>query len=445
MTALYHTAPSLPPSPRRLFSLWRDPLNTFADLTRTHGDVVRLGLPFQPIYLLGHPNHVKELLVTQAARFGRGLAIQRAQLVLGQGLLTTDGDVHRRHRRLMQPAFGQADIDRHVPAIAAAVAAHRAGWADGASVDLAREMAVMVLTGVSKTLLGDDLGASVAAMAHALDELLDFSNRLVLPLSEYWTRLPVPATRRARAAVATLDGVIYGLIARRRDRGPGSDLLSAMMQARDPDTGGPGLTDRQLRDETMTLLLAGHETTACALTWTCYLLARHPEIDARLRREACDGASLRYAEQVFAEAMRLYPPVWSIGRRALEAVSIADVLVPKHALVVASQWTIQRDARFWPDPLRFDPDRFAGPDRPRRPRPAYFPFGDGARRCIGESLAWTVGVTALETLIRTTRFANVPEMEIAPLSYLFLLYPGFRSAGRSAPFRRGLPMQIYRA
>ena len=442
---------------RRLLALRRDPLNTFDTLARAHGDIVRLPVPCQPIYLIAHPDLVKELLVTQAARFGRGLAIQRAQIVLGQGLLTSDGDAHLRHRRIMQPSFSQRDIEAHVPAIAAAVIEHRARWADGASVDVAREMAVMMLAVVAKVLFGQEIGASVSAIAGALDELLDFSNRLVLPGSGIWTTLPTPATRRARAALATLDAVLYDLIDRRRRRGPGRDVLSALMHARDPETGGAGLTDRQLRDETMTLLLAGHETTACALTWTWYLLAMHPEIDDRLRRDVrtvlddrppVEGqiASLRYAEQVLAEAMRLFPPVWSVGRRALEDLTIGGTLVPKGALVVASQWTIQRDQRFWPDPLRFDPDRFAGADRPRRPRPAYFPFGDGPRRCIGESLAWTVGVTTLSALVGTTRFTPMPATAIAPLSYLFLLYPGHRPASaRSSSLRRGLPMHVHRA
>lgn len=439
-----------------LLALRRDPLNTFTGLSRAHGDIVRLPLPFQPIYLVAHPNHVKELLVTQAARFGRGLAIQRAQIVLGQGLLTSDGDVHRRHRRLMQPSFSQRDIDIHVPAIAAAVAEHRSRWADGASIDLAREMAIMILSAVSRVLLGQDIGASVSTIADALDELLDFSNRLVLPLSGIWTRIPLPSTRRAHAALRTLDAVLYELINHRRRRGAGQDVLSAMMHARDPETGAVGLSDRQLRDETMTLLLAGHETTACALTWTWYLLATHPDVHARLRQEVQavlgdrlpgEGqiASLRYAEQVFAEAMRLYPPVWSVGRRALEDVAIDGVPIRQNALVVASQWAIHRDPRFWADPLRFDPDRFAGPDRPRRPRPAFFPFGDGPRRCIGESLAWTVGVTTLSVLVGTTRFSPMEGTEIAPLSYLFLLYPGHRpKAERSAEYRRGLPMRVHR-
>jgi cytochrome P450 len=207
----------------------------------------------------------------------------------------------------------------------------------------------------------------------------------------------------------------------------------------------------------MTLLLAGHETTASALTWTWSLLASAPETHARLVEEArrvLAGAiaaaahleHLQLAEQVFAESMRLYPPVWSVGRRALDDVTVGGCRLVKDDVAVVSQWVIQRDPRFWPDPLRFDPARFAGADRARRPRPAFFPFGDGARRCIGEGLAWMIGATVLATLAPRLRFEHLPGHRPAPVPYLFLLSPGHvvDGAADSRP-KSGLPMRCVRA
>ncbi|HET9370165.1 MAG TPA: cytochrome P450 [Vicinamibacterales bacterium] len=438
-----------------ILALRRDPLTLVSRLAAEHGDVVRIAVPFRPpIHLFSHAEHARELLVTQASHFGRGLAIERTTLILGEGLLTIDGERHRRHRRLMQPSFSRRELDRHASVVAEAAREHAAAWAHGQVVDLSREMAALAMAAVSRVMFGEDLGGSAQTGAEALAVLLEFSDRLMLPLSGLWTALPTPSVRRARAALATLDRILYGLIDAKRRQPRGDDLLSSLIAAQEDTGSSQRLTDRELRDEAMTLLLAGHETTASALTWTWSLLAGHADAHARIADEsrrllgdrpptAADVDQLQAAEQALAESMRLYPPVWSVGRRALDDVTIGGCRLARNDVAVVSQWVIHRDPRFWPDPLRFDPSRFAGTERARRPRAAYFPFGDGARRCIGESLAWMIGTVVLATLTPRLRFEHLPDHRPAPVPYLFLLSPGHVAASTpGAKARPGLPMRV---
>jgi cytochrome P450 len=435
-----------------VLALRRDPLGLVSRLAAEYGDVVRIPVPFRaPVHLFSHADHVRELLVTQAAHFGRGLAIERAALVLGDGLLTIDGERHRRHRRLMQPSFSRRELDRHVSVVAGAALEHARRWTPGEAIDVSREMATLAMAAVSRVMFGEDLGGSAETAADALAVLLEFSDRLMLPLSGLWTSLPTKPVRRARAALATLDRILYALIESKRRQARGEDLLSSLVAAQEDEGGGSRLTDRELRDEAMTLLLAGHETTASALTWTWSLLATHAPEHARVADEsrrvlggrlatATDLEQLNAAEQIFAESMRLFPPVWSVGRRALDDVTIGGCRLARDDVAVVSQWVIQRDARFWADPLRFDPSRFAGADRARRPRPAFFPFGDGARRCIGESLAWMIGATVLATLAPRIRFEHLAGHQPTPIPYLFLVSPGHVVAP-SPTVKPGLPMR----
>jgi cytochrome P450 len=243
------------------------------------------------------------------------------------------------------------------------------------------------------------------------------------PLSMLLMRLPLPQVRRFRGALARLDRTIYAIIDERRragvDRG---DLLSMLLLAQDVEGDGGTMTDQQLRDETMTLFLAGHETTANALAWTFYALARNPDAERELHRELdevlggrkpapADFSRLTYTEMVLAESMRLFPPAWGIGRLATEDVAIGSWMVPKNQLVVLSQWVTHRDPRFWPDPARFDPLRFTAAAKAARPKLSYFPFGAGPRICIGESFAWMEGVLLLATLAQHWRFERGADVE----------------------------------
>jgi cytochrome P450 len=285
-------------------------------------------------------------------------------------------------------------------------ARHTARWQDGADVDIAREMMHLTLAIVGKTLFNADVESDADDIRGALSEIMELFNMLLLPYSEYLERLPLPQTRRFERARAKLDRVIYRIVEERRhDRRDAGDLLSMLLDARDEETDGAGMTDRQIRDEVMTLILAGHETTANVLSWTWYLLAQHPEAEARLHEELDevldrgrrlptveDLARLRYTEMVVSEAMRLYPPAWVVGRLAIKDYKVRDYVIASGSLVLISQYVMHRDARYFPRPESFDPARWTQEAKEARPAYSYFPFGGGARRCIGEGFAWMESV-----------------------------------------------------
>jgi cytochrome P450 len=294
-----------------------------------------------------------------------------------------------------------------------------------------------------ETLFGTDTGPVTADIAAALDTIVHLFPLFVLPFADVLQRLPLPGNRRFQRARARLDEVVYRIIAeRRRSGGDRGDLLSMLLLATDED-GGSGMTDEQLRDEVMTLILAGHETTANALSWTFHLLGASPEVEARLHAEvdsvlqgrrptADDVPRLTYTEAVVAESMRLYPPAWSLGRRALIELSLDGWRIPKGSLVLMSPYVTQRDARWFPDPERFDPGRWTPDRRAARPRFSYFPFGGGARSCIGEPFAWLEGVLLVSTLAQAWRLRPLPGQVVRPEA-LITLRP-----------RGGMPMRFER-
>jgi cytochrome P450 len=289
---------------------------------------------------------------------------------------------------------------------------------------VAREMMRLTLAIAGKTLFDSDVEEEADEIGEALTTTLHEFNRMSLPFARLLARLPLPAKRRFREARERLDSTIYRMINERRasgeDRG---DLLSMLIQARDEEGDGTGMTDKQLRDEAMTIFLAGHETTANALTWTWYLLSQHPEIEARFHAEVDDvlkGAPpaaedfprLRYTEMVLAEAMRLYPPAWVISRRALGDYQIDGYAIPARSILVMSQYVTHHDARFFPDPFRFDPERWRPEARESRPKFSYFPFGGGPRVCIGESFAWLEGALVLATIAQRFRMRLAPDQQV---------------------------------
>jgi cytochrome P450 len=421
-----------PPGPRgglpfaRLAAFRRDPLAYLTGLQRAHGDVVRFRFGPRRLYLLSHPELVQGVLVTRHRNFIKSLALQRARVLLGSGLLTSEGDFHLRQRRLAQPAFHR----ERVAALGATMAeyAARTGerWRAGAELDVAREMNRMTLAIAGKTLFGADVEGEAAEVARALDVALEMFRRLTNPLGVVLDRLPVPGTLRMKRARESLDATVYRIIERRRSGGEDrGDLLSMLLAARDQEGDGGGMTDEQLRDEALTLFLAGHETTANALAWTWHLLALHPDAEARLHAEvdslpagrlpgAGDVPSLPYTRAVFAESMRLYPPAWTIGREPLADFEAGGFRVRAGAAVLMSPWVVHRDPRWWPDPERFDPDRWTPEAEAAQPRLAYFPFGAGPRKCIGEGFAWLEGVLALATLARRWRLRHVPGARVLP-------------------------------
>jgi len=348
----------------------------------------------------------------------KGHVLQRAKMLLGEGLLTSEGEFHLRQRRLVQPAFHRQRIAAYTQEMVDRAWITGDRWRDGETVDMDREMMALTLAIVARTLFDADVDAEADEIGGALTEVLRLFQTVFIPGMQLVDRLPLPHTRRFARARGRLDETIYRLIAvrraelaRGRERG---DLLSTMLTAQDAEGDGGSMTDEQLRDEAMTLFLAGHETTSNALTWTWYLLSQHPAVEARLHDEvdrvlgdrratADDLASLPYTRMVLSESMRLYPPAYAIGRRALEDYEVRGIVISRGSLVVVSPLVTHRDARWFPDPERFDPERWTPEAQGTRPKFSYFPFGGGTRMCIGDQFAWTEGMLLLTTLAQRWR------------------------------------------
>jgi cytochrome P450 len=402
----------IPRGPRSLLPgrflriMQRDPIPFFTRLAREHGDAVQFRIGPQVLVLFNHPDLVREVLVTQHRAFHKSRVMQRAKVILGEGLLTSEEELHKRQRRLAQPAFHRDRIARYAAVMVERAAAMGDAWRDGETLDIHQEMMRLTLSVVAKTLFDAEVEGEADEIGGALTSLIDLFPLLMNPFATYLQKLPIPSTLRFRAAVRRLDRTIYGIIEERRrsseDRG---DLLSMLLLAQDLEGDGGGMSDLQVRDEAMTLFLAGHETTANALAWTWYLLAQHPDVAREVRRVAGDRLPtaedyprLQYLEMVLAESMRLYPPAWSLSRLAIQDVDVGGWRVPRGAVVILSQAVMHRDPRFWSDPDRFDPLRFTAEAKASRPKFAYFPFGAGPRICIGEGFAWMEGVLMLATL-----------------------------------------------
>ncbi|HEX8098025.1 MAG TPA: cytochrome P450, partial [Pyrinomonadaceae bacterium] len=323
------TATRRPPGPRRkllggdFFAFRRDPLSFLGEAAREHGDVVYFSMGPQDVYFLNHPDYVRDVLVTHNHCFVKGRALQRSKRLLGEGLLTSEGEFHRRQRRLAQPAFHRQRLNAYGRVMADYAARTSARWRDGETLNVAQEMTRLTLAIVGKTLFDADVEAEAQEIGEALTSVIEMFDFLLMPFSEVLEKFPLPQNRRFERAKERLDATVYRIINERRrggeDRG---DLLSMLLLARDEEGPGGGMTDEQVRDEALTLFLAGHETTANALTWTWYLLSQHKEVEDRLHAELADVlngrlpttedvAQLQYTEMVLAESMRLYPPAWA--------------------------------------------------------------------------------------------------------------------------------------
>jgi cytochrome P450 len=393
----------------------RSLLEMLQQLAREYGDVAFFRIGPLKFVLLSHPDYVEDVLVTRAHLFHKGRALERARRLLGNGLLTSEGGFHLRQRRLVQPSFHKARIAGYARTMISRAERTSERWQDGESLDIVSEMNRLMLTIVGDTLFGTDVEGDADVVRLALVDMFEAFPITMSPLAPILERLPLPVVRRYLKAQHALDSLIYRMIAQRRahpdDRG---DLLSMLLLARDEDHDGSQMTDRQVRDEVMTIFLAGHETTANALAWTWLLLARHPDVESRLHRELDevlggrapqpeDAARLPYTRRVLSESMRCYPPAWTLGRKAMEDFVIGGYTVPAGTLILMPQYLLHHDARFFPDPEVFDPDRWLPERQVGRPKYAYFPFGGGNRVCIGESFAWTEGILVLAALARRWR------------------------------------------
>jgi cytochrome P450 len=419
--------PRAPPLLGSVISYARDPLGYLEDCAwGGYGDVAYLTFLGQPTYVLNLPEHIEHVLVTRQRNYIKD-KLQRVLLgeFLGQGLLVSDGDFWLRQRRLMQPAFHRQRIAAYGQLMGEQTLRLRAQWRDGEHRDIAEDMMKLTLAIVVRCLFGLELEDSAAAtVGPALNKVIDHFSKMQTLLVPGW--VPTPENLSYRAAVKRLYATVDGIVRRRRAVGGDTgDLLSMLLQAQDED--GSRMSDQQVRDEAITLMLAGHETTAITLSFCWDLLSRNPEAEASLHQELDsvlggreptveDLPALPFTEAVVKESLRLFPPAWSLSREAVEADEVGGWLIPSGAAVWLNQWTVHRDPRFYQEPLAFRPQRWMDGLERRLPRFAFFPFGGGPRLCIGLSFAMMEARLALASLAQRFRLTRLSEgpVELLP-------------------------------
>ncbi|HEU0192945.1 MAG TPA: cytochrome P450 [Gaiellales bacterium] len=420
----------------------RDPLGFMTSLRRSHGTVVDVPFPGDHDFLfLSEPDLIRRVLVEERAAFVKGRALQAARRLLGDGLLTSEGADHRRRRRLIQPVFHSALIERYGTAMVDAAERSSDRLQAGAVVDANAEMTRLALEIVGRTIFDADVEADAPEIGRVLQAGMRVFHRFLLPGGELMWRLPLPATRRFNAARAAFDDAVFDLIRERREPRLEPDLIDHLLALTTED-GRRALSDAEIRDEAVTLLLAGHETTAQALTWTWYLLARNAAASERLaeelqrvvgdrRLEVSDVPNLPYTTAVFRESLRVYPPVWALARIATRPVELDGLTVQEGRPVVMSQWVVHRDPACFERPQAFIPERWLGGFQPAPG--TYFPFGAGSRICIGERFAMLEGTLVLATLAR--RWRLVPHAPAPRIDPRFTLRPhgGMPATVRPAP------------
>jgi cytochrome P450 len=429
------THKEFPPGPSDGLKRWSlgplndTPLEYFTKLAREYGDVAGIRiLNFKTIFI-NHPDTIEEALVTNARKYTKGRVLRANRHVFGEGLLTSEGEFWLRQRRLVQPAFHRARIASYAAAMVEYTQRMLEGWRDGEERDAHQEMMRLTLQIVGKTLFDADVERDAQEVGKSLELLLEiganFRRTIFVP---HW--LPTPTNLRVKREVAQIEKILYRIIADRRasDRDAG-DLLSMLLSAQDED--GSRMTDRQLRDETITLFLAGHETTASTLSWTWWLLAQNPAAEAKLHSELDavlggrgpaldDLPKLCYTGHVVTESLRLYPPAWGLARLAVEDHRIAGYPVTKGMGVAMAQWVVHRDPRWYDAPEEFRPERWEGDLLKRLPKFAYFPFGGGPRQCIGNAFALMEASLILATIAQKFRLRLVTDHMVQPLASITL-------------------------
>jgi len=422
------TRPGLPPGPRgtliggNVRQIGPRRVDFFLDLARTYGPVASFRIGRRQLFLVSDPDLIEQVLVADAKYYIKHFGARVFKPALGNGLVTSEGAFWLRQRRLIQPAFLKTRVAAYAPIMAQLTEVMLARWQAGAAVDIETEFSGLTSAIALKTLFGLDEHGDRERLNGALHLAFELmTGRLSWPF-QIPTWVPTPANQQLKRAIAELDGVINGFIAAgRARREPGSDLLSTMIAAQGED--GAQMTDRQLRDEAMTLYLAGHETTALTLAWAWYLIACHPQVEAKLADEWCavlagrspnaeDVAALPYTNAVISESMRLYPPVYVIGREATRDLEIGGYRVKRGYTVLMSQWVSHRDFRFFPDPERFHPERWSDGLAARIPKYAYYPFGGGQRMCVGSNFALMEAAIVLATVGQRYRFTIKPDAVI---------------------------------
>ena len=447
-----NVATKFPPGPshkipgKLLRQFVRDPINTLSNIAREYGDISHFKLGREHVYLVNNPEYIERVLIYDHRNFKKGKRLQTAKAVLGEGLVTSEGDYHNRQRRLIQPIFHPKQVVTYGSIVSDYAARMRDGWNEGSTVDISHEMMRLTLRIICKAVLNYDVESEAQEVGKALTTVRKYSKRLQSPIGQVLDKISIlPAPKKAREAKNELDLLVYGLITdRRKQEGSDTDkrlndLLTRLLEAQDsnPDqvksdyapsastststsmsrsTDGK-MTDKQVRDEVMTIFIAGHETTANALTWTFYLLSQHRDIEKKLQDEIDsvlghsagnnveskipsveDIPKLQYTEKVLRESMRLFPPVWTMGRYVENDYPVGEFTIPAGSSVLMSQYVMHHDARYYENSEEFNPERWTDEFKTHLPRFSYFPFGGGIRGCIGEPFAWMEGILIIATI-----------------------------------------------
>src|SRR6267378_2207805 len=439
--------------------VFRDPLQFFADLQTGSEPIATLRIAGTKVFYLREPDLVRELLVMFASDFHKSRGLERAKALLGEGLLTSEGELHRQQRKLIQPIFHHGNLKEIAAIMQERVRQRAESWKAGQTLNLNQEMHALTLVIVGEALFGTEVGDRTDRVSQLMETVMETFFLFMSPLASIFEFFGHPKLRRAAKSRHELSAIVQTMIdERRKTNHSRQDLLTLLFAAQDPET-GLGMSDEQLRDEVMTLFLAGHETTANALAWTIYLLTRHPDIAQRLAAEVrLVGMRSRLREpapamemdkgpssvgqacaspaddleselgtkdddllsRVIRESLRLYPPVWAVGRRATQDLQIGGTEVPKGAIVLACQWALHRSDRYFSNPIQFDPDRWMSDDQRALPKYAFFPFGGGPRSCIGEGFAWMELRIVLTEILRLWRFEMAPGQTVKPKASITL-------------------------
>ena len=425
-----HRALARPPGPSRA-QVWRRFISGdgapwfMVEVERDYPTIAHMRVLGEHMYTLTSPEAIVEVFIGHGRDTMKGRGLQGTKAVLGNGLLTSEGEVHLRNRRLVQPAFHRDRIAGYSRDMVDITLIHEQSWDDGSALDMQVNMSALTLTIVGRTLFGSDLAGDAHEIGESLQGLMQGMGRYIM-LGPRVLRIPTPLRRRALTSFARIDQIVQRIIDEHRIAGDTGDMLSMLIAAEED---GTGFDDAQVRDEAMTLILAGHETTAMTLTWTWMLLAQNPavaewlheELDSVLAGRAPgmdDMGSLPRTRAVIAEAIRLYPPAWIQGRRMLSPTEVNGWTIPAGATTLISQFAMHRSPRWWNSSLTFMPQRWIdadgafSEDAPGQPRGAWFPFGWGNRRCIGEQFAWTEATLVLATLAQRWRPELVPGADI---------------------------------
>lgn len=439
-----------PPGPRSILpnkilrDFIHDPIKILMDIAYTYGDIAHFNFGRQHVYLINNPQYIEDILIRNYKNFIKSRGLQVSKRLLGEGLVTSEGEYHDRQRKIIQPAFHPNLIKKYGETMTTYAENMCQQWEDGITLDIHKEMIKVTSAIISKAVLGSDIKSEEGdQVGDALLTCAEYFNRLLTPFGGLIGKIPVLRVNKDfQVAKMKLDSIVYDMIKEHRDSeesniGASSqqqqqtDLLYTLLQAQDSEAGIGRMSDSQLRDEVMTIFLAGHETTANALTWTFYLLSQNPTAEAKMYEELCfvlgDGGSsergggddkggyggssgvkiriptikdvpkLEYTEKVFRESMRLYPPAWTIGRQVLNDYKVDKYIIPSNSIILMSQYVMHRNPLYFSDPELFYPDRWTKEAKLHLPRFSYFPFGGGIRGCIGESFAWMEGILLIAT------------------------------------------------